>query len=148
MHIGHAYCIETAAKECDQVIVIIFINGDDESIILENNHSEELLPENRIRQVERVCSQYDNVEYRIIDVNQCKDSDGRENWDLETPLVRKYLPRIDYVYSSEPSYGEYFNRAYPEAEHRIVDASRVIHPISSTLIRKMKSIEERQLWMV
>ena len=32
---------------------------------------------------------------------------------------------MDFVYSSEPSYSEYFSRAYPEATHVIVDAKRI-----------------------
>ena len=30
MHKGHLYCIDTAARMCDHVVVIMFINGDDE----------------------------------------------------------------------------------------------------------------------
>ena len=55
---------------------------------------------------------------------------------------------MDYVYSSEPSYGEYFSRAYPEAKHIIIDAKREKFPISSTMIRAMKAIEEIKEWMV
>ena len=148
MHKGHLYCIDTAAKQCDHVVVIMFVNGDDELKILETNHDSMLSVEARKEQVRRVCSLYDNVEFHIIDVKDLKYPDGKENWDAETPLVRQYVPKMDYVYSSEPSYGEYFARAYPEATHIIVDAERKTYPISSTMIRAMKMLEEKKLWMV
>ena len=74
---------------------------------------------------------------------------GEEDWDAETPLVRKLLGNhLDAVYSSEPSYGEYFARAYPEAVHRLVDVPRIHYPISGTMIREMNDEEERKEWMI
>ena len=147
MHKGHLYCIDTAAKECDKVIVIIFVNGEDE-LVHKNEIDETLNIKNRIEQLKRVCALYENVEWHIIDCNQCKNPDGSENWDMETPLVRQFVPQMDFVYSSEPSYDMYFQRAYPEATHRIVDERRVQIPISSTLIRAMKTMKEKSKWMV
>lgn len=148
LHKGHLFCIDTAARQCDRVTVIMFINGDAELEILKEHHEPELKVENRIRQLERVCELYDNVEFHIIDDNECRRPDGYQDWDMETPLVRQYVPHMDYVYSSEPSYGEYFSRAYPEATHVIVDEKRINYPISATMIRAMKTLEEKQQWMV
>ena len=108
MHKGHLYCIDTATKQCDRVVVIMFINGDDELRVLKTNHDKLLSVSARTEQAKRVCSLYDNVEFHIIDVMYLKNPDGTEDWDAETPLVRKYIPKMDYVYSSEPQYEEYF----------------------------------------
>lgn len=148
MHVGHLYCIDTAAKQCDHVVVILFINGDDEMRYLREHHDPTLDVAYRIDQAKRVCALYKNVEFHVIDCATLKNPDGTENWDAETPLVRQYVPKMDYVYSSEPSYGEYFARAYPEAQHIIVDAERKQYPISSTMIRAMHEMEEKKLWMV
>lgn len=148
MHKGHLYCIDTAARMCDHVVVIMFINGDDELEIQKNNHDEMLTVESRIAQLKRVCALYPNVEFHIIDDNPLRGPDGKEDWDKETPLVRQYVPHMDYVYSSEPQYGAYFSRAYPEAKHIIVDAERKTYPISGTMIRAMEILEDRQKWMV
>jgi len=148
MHKGHLYCIDTAAQQCDKVVVIMFVNGDDELKILSTMDDEMLELKNRKNQLERICRLYPNVECHIIDVLDLKKPDGTEDWDAETPLVREYVPHMDYVYSSEPKYGEYFSRAYPEAQHIIVDAERKTYPISSTMIRAMKEMEDRKLWMV
>ena len=150
MHKGHLFCIDTAAKQCDHVVVIMFINGDDELRVLANIEGADktLSVENRVEQLRRVCDLYDNVEFAVVDVMNLKLPDGSEDWDAETPLVRQYIPRMDYVYSSEPQYGEYFARAYPEATHIIVDAKRETYPISSTIIRAMKVLEDKEQWMV
>ena len=148
MHKGHLYCIDTAARMCDHVTVIMFINGDDELKILKTNHDEMLSVGSRLEQLKKVCALYPNVEFHIIDDNPLRGPDGSEDWDKETPLVRQYVPHMDYVYSSEPQYGEYFSRAYPEATHVIVDAERKTYPISSTMIRAMELLEDREKWMV
>ncbi len=148
MHKGHLYCVDTAAKQCDKVVVIMFINSESETAIRETTDEPELEVSSRIAQLERVCSLYHNVEFHIIDDGELYREDGTTDWDLETPLVRHYLPKIDYVYSSEPSYGEYFRRAYPEAEHILVDVERKIYPISSTMIRAMELLKDKQKWMV
>ena len=148
MHKGHLYCIDTAARQCGHVVVLMFINGDDELRILRTDRDKTLSVESRTEQLKRVCTLYPNTEFHVVDVLKLKLPDGTEDWDAETPLVRKYVPRMDFVYSSEPSYGEYFSRAYPEARHIIVDAERKTYPISSTMIRAMKIFEEKEKWMV
>ena len=148
LHKGHLYCIDVAASQCDHVTVIMFTGGDDELRIARERHDEILDVGFRTKQLERGCVLYPNVTYHVIDVTELKLPDGTEDWDAETPLVRKFVPVMDYVYSSEPSYGTYFARAYPEAVHIVVDEHRLHYPISGTLIRAMKEWEEREKWMV
>lgn len=150
LHKGHLYCIDVASRECDQVLVIMFIGGTDElDYFKEQGYvAEELLVESRIRQLEKICALYPNVSFRVIDTTELKKPDGSEDWEAETPLVRQFLPHMDYVYSSEPSYDAYFRNAYPEAIHHIVDAERVNYPISGTMIRCMELLEEKKKWMV
>lgn len=146
MHKGHAYCIDVASQMCDLLIVILFINGDDELRVKSDDKM--LSVQSRIEQVKHICILYDNVVFHVIDVKDCKKDDGSEDWDAETPLVRKYVPKMDYVFSSEPSYEKYFDRAYPEAKHVIIDAERKTYPISSTMIRSMKLLEDRKKWII
>lgn len=148
MHKGHLYCIDTATKQCDKVIVIMFINGDDELRVLKEMKDPMLEVSSRIEQVKKVCALYPNVEFHVIDVLNVKLPDGTEDWDGETPLVRQFVPKMDFVYSSEPSYGEYFSRAYPEATHVLVDPKRETYPISSTMIRAMELLDDRKKWMI
>ena len=147
LHKGHLYCIDTAAKQCDRVVVIIFINSDAELEILKTHQEEDLKVENRIRRLARVCGLYENVEFHVIDDRYCRRPDDTEDWELEIPQVRAYVPHMDYVYSSEPSYDAFFRRAYPEAIHVIVDEKRIRYPISATMIRAMNTAEEKREWL-
>ena len=71
---------------------------------------------------------------------------GISVWDAETPHVLSITGGFDAVFSSEPSYSEYFERAYPFAEHVLIDVPRVNVPISGTKIRKMKR-SEGKTWL-
>lgn len=148
-HKGHLFCLDRAAQECEKVYLLMFINGDQEIKILKNSNEDILKVENRIKQIERVAKNYDNVIFKVIDVLTVKLPDGTEDWDGETPLVLEACEgEPDAVYGSEESYVDYFNRAYPNAEVVLVDCERKNVPISATMIRAMKDIEERKFWMV
>jgi len=170
LHLGHLYCIQTAMKECETLHVILFFGGADEERILKEYFGEKYLSlEERIKQLQKICLKIRKEQEKIlfdsnkitftftkpsiifhtIDVSECRTSIGEEDWDAETPLVRSIVgPQLDAVYSSEPSYGEYFSRAYPEAVHRLVDVKRLHYPISGTIIRQMTNKEEKMEWMV
>lgn len=151
-HLGHRYCVETAAKECRTVHVILFCNGSDEERILRERPEEWLSAEERIERMKFICreaSKDAEVIPSVIDCSSLRLPDGEEDWDAETPLVREIVGNVlNAVYSSEESYGEYFGRAYPEAVHRLVDVERIRYPISGTMIRGMKEEGERRKWMV
>lgn len=149
LHKGHGYCIEVASIECERVYAILFFGGTEEERIRKDFHDSWLSPEERMNHLRNIAAQYDNVTAAEIDISALRLHDGSEDWDAETPIVRKICGgRIDAAYSSEESYGEYFSRAYPEAVHRLVDVRRIHYPISGTAIRNMKSEEERIKWKI
>ena len=151
-HKGHKYCVDFAARECEKVYVILFWGGADEERILKDHPEEWLSVEERTKQLDKICkeaAQYAEVISVLIDITELRLPDGSEDWDAETPLVRNVLGNcLDAVYSSEESYGSYFQRAYPEAVHRLVDVKREHYPISGTQIREMKKEGERELWII
>ena len=148
-HKGHNYCIEFAAKECKKLYVILFYGGADEEKILKENEEEYLSVESRIKRINNIIKNYKNIEFVLIDVSKLRNEDGSEDWDAETPLVRNVVGNeLNAVYSSELSYDDYFKRAYPEATHRVVDYKRIHYPISGTKIRNMKTIKEREKWII
>jgi len=150
-HKGHLLCVDKAAKECEKVYLIIFINGIDEEKILNSVNKKDykiLSPDNRIKVIHEVSKLYFNVIPIVIDVKECRTKHGEEDWDKETPLVIESCGKFEAVYSSEPSYDEYFNRAYPYAKHVLVDPPRKIVPISATKIRNMKNNNERKKWLI
>ena len=150
LHKGHALCISVALALCEEVHVILFINGDDELNIMKSWHklpTEYLTVEARVNQLKTLVGNNPRVKIHVIDTMDLKTPEGKEDWDAETPLVIKAVGDFQAVFSSEPSYGDYFSRAYPWAEHVIVDAKREKYPISSTMIRDM-SEEEAMQWVI
>lgn len=152
LHKGHFACLEQASKECEKVYFICFINGKQEKEIISNNFDDMFSLNSRLKAMYRAQAKLaTNCEIivQVIDVAGCFYEDGTENWDAETPLVRAICgDKIDAVYGSEISYGEYFAKAYPEAEYRIVDADRTKTPISATAIRNMTDNEEIKKWII
>lgn len=63
-------------------------------------------------------------------------------------LYQKHVGKLDAVFGSEPDYDNYFKRAYPGAEYVQIDVGRKAFPISATMIRNMKSEEERKKWII
>ena len=147
-HKGHNYCIQTASEQCELVYVILFYGGDNELEILKKSKDDYLTVESRLERLHEICKNYKNVKISTIDVTQLKLPDGTEDWDAETPLVLAITGKMDAVYSSEPSYDDYFKRAYPWAKHVLVDPPRITFPISGTKIREMTDEEERKSWML
>ena len=144
-HKGHAYCIDVCCAECEEPHMILFVNGADEDRIgSEGCCDPGFRAERMARYLER---NHPHARLHVIDLSGARNPDGREDWDAETPLVRAILPHIDAIYSSEPSYGPYFARAYPEAVHRLVDPDRMFIPISGTQVRKMDS-REAMRWIM
>lgn len=147
-HKGHMHCIEFAAKKCEVLYVILFHGGDKELEILKTRPNELFLkPEDRLKHVKEGCKNLKNVKVIDIDVTKCKNKDGSENWEMETPLVLNACGNLDAVFGSESSYSEYFKKAFPNAEIVIIDEERKEIPISATMIRKMNE-EERKLWII
>ncbi len=147
-HKGHLHCVEVASSQCEKLYVLLFTGGDDEISILKTRHEKWLTPEDRLKHVKNACKKFSNVEVHMIDTSICKFPDGSENWDMETPLVLSVTGKLDAVFGSEPDYKEYFDRAYPGATFICIDKDRKEFPISGTMIRNMKSEEERKKWIV
>jgi len=151
-HKGHKYCIQVAAEECERLVVIFFANSEEEEEILKDRSLRDrksLEKENRRKRVQEECSKYPNVEFAILD---CRDMHrqaklaGTDLWDSETEYVLKTVGDFQAVYSSEPGYDAYFRKAYPWAQHRLVDPPRVHVPISGTKLREMTE-EKSKKWL-
>jgi len=148
MHKGHLKCLDIAARECELVYLIMFIGGDqEEQIYKERPIDDDLNIDSRISQVYKAAHMFKNVIPVVIDISKCRLPDGTEDWDAETPLVLARCGHLDAVYGSEPSYADYFARAYPDAVYRCLDPERKELNISATMVRNMNK-EERKEWMV
>lgn len=146
-HAGHKYCIHVASEECDRLVVIFFANSEEEIEFTKKNDlvcSDVLAEKSRIEAITRECSKYTNVEFAILDCSFMHKQallDGTDLWDAETQYVMDTVGEFQAVYSSEPGYDDYFKRAYPFAEHRLIDPPRIHVPISGSIIRTMDESE-------
>lgn len=146
-HAGHKYCIQIAAEECDRLVVIFFANSEEEIEIIRKNDAAcpVLLDEkSRVKAIIQECSKYTNVEVKTLDcgiMHKQAIVDGSDLWDAETQYVMDAVGEFQAVYSSEPEYDDYFRRAYPFADHRLIDPPRIHVPISGSRIRKMDESE-------
>ena len=148
MHKGHLYCVEQASKLCDKLYLLLFWGGVAEEYIRKSDNRKMLQIVNRFLQVTKVSLMFDNVIPRFINISTCRLPSGGEDWDAETPLVIQSCGHFDAVFSSEPSYSDYFNRAYPWADHILIDPLRKEIPISATEIRDKLSEDEQKEWII
>ena len=147
MHKGHLHCLKVAAEMCDYVYLILMLNGKQDEQISSEDHRDFLSVESRVKQITRAAMMFPNVTPIVLDLSACRDENGEEDWDKETPIVLGACGKFDAVFGSEPSYAEYFERAYPWADYVQVDVNRETVPISATKIRAMGE-EEALQWMV
>lgn len=151
-HKGHLHCTEVAASECDTLYLILFVGGHGEEALREDfGHEMDsgyLSWAAREEQIARAAQMFKNVVPCVIDVSDCKNTDGSQNWDMETQRVIEICGGIpDAVYSSELSDTDYYTRAYPHCDIRCVDSDRTSVPISATMIRGMNE-DERMQWVI
>lgn len=148
-HRGHLYCLETASLMCDTVYQILMANCVEEEQIMKALPPTEQLalsPERRYARMQAAGKRLGNVRTFYMDISDCRTPAGEEDWDAETPLVLRACGHFDAVFGSEPSYTEYFRRAYPWAVYLQVDPPRIHYPISGTCIRA--SWKELSRWRV
>ncbi len=148
-HRGHLYCLETASRLCDVVYQILMVGCVDEERIMAGQTALDkalLSPGARFAAMRAAGERLGNVITILMDISACRTPEGDEDWDAETPLVLSACGRFDAVFGSEPSYGEYFRRAYPWATYVLVDPPRRVVPISGTRVRAMDD-EHAKVWM-
>ena len=158
-HRGHLHCVEKALEVCDRLYLILFVNAEQEDGIIQSFAQRasggeygwlKLTPAERWKTVQKVASQYNGrVIPLCIDLANCRDEHGNENWEKETPLVLDACKEglFDVVFGSEEEYRTYFNKAYPFADYYIIDKNRTEVPISATKVRSMNE-DEAKGWII
>lgn len=147
-HKGHMYCVEYAASLCEKLYVILFHGGAQELEILKTRHEDWLQVESRETHMRNALKDMEGVEFVSLDVTKCKNPDGTQDWEAETPLVLEACGgHLDAVFGSEPDYDDYYKKAYPSAEYVQIDNDRKKFNVSGTKVRQM-SKEEREKWII
>jgi HTH-type transcriptional regulator, transcriptional repressor of NAD biosynthesis genes len=120
LHKGHQYVIETALKQCENLIVVVCQN---QNIIIN--------PEIRAGWIKEL---YPDVDVRVFYHDASLDSTSTEISPLWAKITIKLLGFVpDVVFSSE-SYGEVYAKCMG-SKHVMVDIKRIKYPISGTKVR-------------
>lgn len=146
MHIGHRYVLERAMKECDTLHVFLFVNTLPERVCRKWFTNPSFRYYQIVSNVERIKEQNflrTNVKVHVMDSEQFK-TNGVENWYAEAGYMKGLIEpeHFDAVYSSEPSYDQFFKSCYPEAEHVLVDPKKEVNRISSSILRTLDDTDE------
>ncbi|AOT69000.1 multifunctional transcriptional regulator/nicotinamide-nucleotide adenylyltransferase/ribosylnicotinamide kinase NadR [Geosporobacter ferrireducens] len=134
LHMGHVYAIVKAACMCDELYVVLSYSKARDAALCKDLKVKEMSREIRHRWLTQLTRDMENV--RVIKVEDTYDSDETYNWEEGAWQIKKAIGKpINYIFSSENSYGEIFTRLYPEAKHVVIDSARHRYPISATKIR-------------
>lgn len=148
MHLGHYHCLRTASDECETVYCFLLYGGAQEKIIqLQYPNDPMLRLDYRVRQLFKVCGYFDNVIPVVLDISDCVDDDGQEDWTKEVPRILKTCGgQLDAVYGSKPKYTDYYKEAYPYSVYRCLDPEHKFINVTASALRNMP-IKERKEWL-
>ena len=130
-HKGHEYLIETALKEMDKVVVVVY----DTDVI--NIPTE--------KRAEWIKNKYPNVEIRFAHNPPMQYGLDKESVKIQMEYLTKIVGDIQatHFYSSE-NYGKSVSE-YMNIIDRRVYSERKTNPISATEVRK--NLEEKKSWI-
>lgn len=131
LHKGHQYLIETALKEVDKFIVIVY-----------ETHLTKVPTEVRANWIKTI---YPNVDVRIALNPQGKYGLDKESVEIQMKYLLGIIPDVipTHFYSSEP-YGKAVSE-YLNIVNRQVDNGRKAENISAGIIRN--NLEENRKWI-
>lgn len=137
-HLGHLSCLQKMSDECEQGVLIMFLNGKDE-IEYNGKKYDWLSAEERIKRINSICRRFTNIRFTTLYCDVIYE--GREveedGWEEEIKYIKAVVgSKFDVVYSSEKRHEDFFKKSYPFAKHIMVDIDRKAFPISSTEIRE------------
>ena len=126
-HQGHIYATMAASNYVDKLYVILASNEELDRELC-NKASIDYIPVlERLSWIGETLKDLDNI--HILNIEDYGWADG------SAKIIEAIPETITHVFSSEESYGEYFNRYYPQAEHVVIDNMRDTVNTSGTDIR-------------
>lgn len=134
LHLGHIYAITSASNFVDELYVVLSHSKNRDSYLCNRDGIRYMSKDVRLSWLGKSFNDYENI--KIVDVEDNQGVDDYD-WDAGSNLIKKAIGKsIDYVFSSEPSYEEFFKKHYPSAKHIIVDSAREKYNVSGTDLRK------------
>lgn len=133
-HQGHIYVIIAASNQVDELYVVLSSSKNRDKELCERDGIKYIPAEVRLAWMGESLNNLDNVKIVHIEDDHW-DSDY--DWEEGADLIKKAIGKpIDFVFSSENSYDDFFKKYYPGSKHVVVDDRRKTVTISATEMRK------------
>jgi HTH-type transcriptional repressor of NAD biosynthesis genes len=124
---GHIYFISMAATLVKKLTVVMSYRDG----LFEEDY---LSWKKRLLYLKTVFKDIPHIEVKSIDETEVPVYPN--GWSAWADLMHEVIPKdAKYVFSSEPSYTEGFNKYFPDCEHVVVDTDRNFENISATMVR-------------
>ena len=133
LHLGHVFAIVSASNQCDELYIVLSHSEKRDRELCAEGEIKYIPSSIRLSWLGELTSNMSNV--KIIDV---KDLFGDSDYDWEdgaNKIKNKIGKPIDFIFSSENSYEEIFDKLYPGSKHIVIDNDRSVYNISATKIR-------------
>jgi len=134
-HSGHHYAAMEALTHVDKLYIILFHNKEFDKQLCEKEGIKEMSPELRKSWIGHSISELRKLG-KEVDLLEIEYDEMEYDWTKGTAQVRKMIPGLTHVFSSEPAYDQFFKVNYPNAKHVILDRDRSFVNISATEIRQ------------
>ncbi|WP_455660534.1 multifunctional transcriptional regulator/nicotinamide-nucleotide adenylyltransferase/ribosylnicotinamide kinase NadR [Pradoshia sp.] len=136
-HNGHLNCIIEAASMVDVLFVVISYDDDYDQSLCEGTKFKWVPSSTRERWVTEAVRELRNI--RVLTKYERRMDDYLNNDDIRKAneqLLAAIGGKVDYVFSSEEGYDDYFACYYPSSKHIVIDPKREYVDISATRIRE------------
>ncbi|MEI7718359.1 MAG: multifunctional transcriptional regulator/nicotinamide-nucleotide adenylyltransferase/ribosylnicotinamide kinase NadR [archaeon] len=133
-HLGHVYVILAASNLVDELYVVLSSSKNRDKELCARDGIKYMPAEVRLSWIGESLSNLDNIKVIHIEDDHW-DSDY--DWEEGANMIKKAIGKpIDFVFSSENSYNDFFKKYYPDSKHIVVDDKRKTVTISATEMRK------------
>ena len=136
-HKGHLNCILQSASMVDVLFVVVGYDDEWDKLLCEGTEFDWVSSRVRERLVTKALKNIPNI--RVLSHYERRSEDYMNDpmvKEANDELLEKLGGKIDYVFSSELEYEEYFNKYLPNSKHIILDSERSVIDISATKIRE------------
>jgi len=133
-HLGHIYVVLAASNQVDELYVVLSSSKNRDKELCKRDGIKYIPADVRLSWIGESLNNISNVKIVHIEDDHW---DADYDWEEGANLIKKAIGKpIDFVFSSENSYNDFFKKYYPDSKHVVVDDKRKTVTISATEMRK------------